>query len=161
MLTEVLTLHPFCRWYRQIFRTGTASITTSGTFQAIICSLIQVGLGLPLEVSETTSTLPNRSETTHFHSCARQPIENTLPKLQSNPTVVCLLPPGACRSHREIDLDDFETEERPQTPQGSRPTETRSDLIDVQVLAQAWDDVDQFAVCFRFPSEDNALILFL
>ena len=50
-----------------------------------------------------------------------QPMERTLPLLQSNPDVVCLLPLGTCRTHRDLDFDALDMEDRPQTPLGSRP----------------------------------------
>lgn len=48
-------------------------------------------------------------------------MEHTLPLFQSNPDVVCVLPLGTCRIHRDLDFDAFDMEDRPQTPLGSRP----------------------------------------
>lgn len=51
-------------------------------------------------------------------------MEQTLPKLQANSEVVCLLPLGTCRIHRDLDFDAFDMDVRPQTPLGSRQRQT-------------------------------------
>ncbi|KAJ9106375.1 hypothetical protein QFC21_001521 [Naganishia friedmannii] len=89
-----VTHHEIFLWYKQIFRTEQE---TSGTFQAVISVLVQVGLELPVE-----------------------PMEYTLQEMQSNPKVICLLPPGGCSVHDDPEnYSELEVERRPQTSYGS------------------------------------------
>jgi hypothetical protein len=77
-----------------------------------------------IKVNKPSSSTPKLI----FYLPTSQPMEQTLPKLQGNSEVVCMLPLGTCRIHRDLDFDAFDMDERPQTPHGARPrTTTRED----------------------------------
>jgi hypothetical protein len=76
-----------------------------------------------------------------------QPIEYTLQKLQSNPKIICLLPPGGCSVHDgPEDYSELDAERRPHTSYGSTEHMARNRHLPSWTPKDIIVEIDTFAV---------------